>query len=243
MYDGLAEFYDLFMQDVDYKSWCDFVVKYLPKNGNGVDVGCGSGAFTFELAKRGFDVFGVDVSPEMVNIAQKNARKEALKVDFAVKNADELKLTTKVDFITAICDVVNYIKKPIDFFKNTYNNLKDGGVFVFDVSSEYKLKKILGDNVYTEERDNVLYVWSNSLYKNRVEMFLSFFRRDADGRYTRFDEEQTQYIHNEEDLAMLLFEAGFDSVQTFSESYQTVEKDSERIHFIAKKGKINGEIS
>lgn len=195
------------------------------------------------LSDLGYKITGVDISPDMIAIAQKNARKTGSHVKFAVQNAEEISLEKKVDFITAICDVVNYIKKPIDFFKNTYNNLKDGGVFVFDVSSEYKLKKILGDNVYTEECDNVLYVWSNSLYKNRVEMFLSFFRRDDDGRYTRFDEEQTQYIHKEEDLAMLLFEAGFDSVQTFSESYQTVEKDSERIHFIAKKGKINGEIS
>ncbi len=237
MYDGLSEFYDLFMQDVDYSSWCNFVAKYLPKNGTGVDVGCGSGVFTFELAKRGFHVFGVDVSPEMVNIAQKKARKEGLNVEFAVKNANELKLTTKVDFVTAVCDVVNYLKNPLEFFKNTYNNLNDGGVFVFDVSSEYKLKKILGDNVYTEEKNGVVYVWSNSLYKNRVEMFLSFFRRDEDGRYTRFDEEQTQFIHKEENLVMQLFEAGFESVQTYADLGAQVEKQTERIHFIAKKAK------
>jgi hypothetical protein len=91
--------------------------------------------------------------------------------------------------------------------------------------------------VYTEEKDGVLYVWSNSLYKNRVEMFLSFFRLDEDGRYTRFDEEQTQYIHKEENLVMQLFEAGFDSVVTYADFGEQVEKTTERIHFIAKKAK------
>lgn len=237
MYDGLAEFYDLFMWDVDYDAWCDLVDGHLPKGGRGVDVGCGSGAFTGRLYRRGHQVIGIDLSPEMIAIAQKNAKNAGENIDFFVADAEKLKLCEKVDFITALCDVVNYIKKPIDFFKNTYNNLKEGGVFIFDISSEYKLKKILGDNVYTEERDNVIYVWSNSLFYNRVEMFLSFFRKDADGRYTRFDEEQTQYIHKEEYLTKLLLEAGFESVSSSCDFGKAKKKTAQRIHFIAKKGK------
>jgi SAM-dependent methyltransferase len=190
------------------------------------------------LAQRGHNMAGLDLSPEMIAIAIKNARKNAISnVSFAVGNAEKISLSIPVDFVIATCDVVNYLKNPFDFFKNTYNNLKEGGTFVFDISSEYKLKKILGDNVYTEEKDGVLYVWSNSLYKNRVEMFLSFFRLDEDGRYTRFDEEQTQYIHKEENLVMQLFEAGFDSVVTYADFSEQVEKTTERIHFIAKKAK------
>lgn len=236
MYDGLAEFYDLFMQEVDYDAWLDFIARHIPHGGTGLDVGCGSGKITLMLKDRGYDVSGVDLSPKMIEIATKNAKKGGYNVNFVVGNAE--KITTKpLDFVISTCDVVNYLKNPFDFFKNTYNNLKEGGTFVFDISSEYKLKKILGDNVYTEEKDGVLYVWSNSLYKNRVEMFLSFFRLDEDGRYTRFDEEQTQYIHKEENLVMQLFEAGFDSVVTYADFGEQVEKTTERIHFIAKKAK------
>ena len=173
MYDGLSGFYDLFMQDVDYNSWCDFISRHIPPNGNGLDVGCGSGALTLMLAQRGHNMAGLDLSPEMIAIAIKNARKNAISnVSFAVGNAEKISLSIPVDFVIATCDVVNYLKNPFDFFKNTYNNLKDGGVFIFDISSEYKLKKVLGNNVYTEEKDNVVYVWNNNLYKNRVDFFL-----------------------------------------------------------------------
>ncbi len=236
MYDGLSEFYDLFMQDVDYNAWCDFISHHIPTKGCGLDVGCGSGKLTLMLSQRGFNMSGVDLSPEMVAIAMKNARRNAItNVSFAVGNAEKITLSVPVDFITATCDVVNYLKNPIDFFKNTYNNLKEGGVFVFDISSEYKLKKVLGNNVYTEEKDGVVYVWNNNLYRNRVDMFLSFFRRDEDGRYTRFDEEQTQYVHNENDIIVALKSVGFSSVEIFADFGENLSKNSERIHFIAKK--------
>jgi SAM-dependent methyltransferase len=238
MYDGLSEFYNLFMQDVDYNGWCDFICEHIIGSKNGMDVGCGSGTLTLMLKQRGYDVFGVDLSPEMIAIAQKNAKKTANNVNFAVADAEKIKLDKKLDFITATCDVVNYLKNPFDFFKNTYNNLNEDGIFIFDVSSEYKLKKILGDNVYTEERNGVVYVWSNVLRKNKVDMFLSFFRQDADGRYTRFDEEQTQYIHTQAFLEKMLYDVGFSSVSSFADFGKKLEKNSDRIHFIAKKANI-----
>ena len=239
MYDGLSEFYDLFMQDVDYRAWADFACSYLDKDASGMDVGCGSGAFTFELKSRGFNVFGIDVSPQMVAIASKNAKKQGFSIDFAVANAEKIKLNKSVDFVTAICDVVNYIKNPTEFFKNTYENLAENGVFIFDVSSEYKLKNILGDNVYTEEKDGVVYVWSNSLGKNKVDMFLSFFRKDPDGRYTRFDEEQTQYVHTLDGIVNLLQKVGFEKIEVYSSiDKKRVTATSERLYFVAQKGKI-----
>ena len=238
MYDGLSEFYDLFMQDVDYKAWCDFASEFIKDNASGMDVGCGSGAFTFELKNKGYSVFGVDISPQMINIATKNAKKHGYDINFAVANAEKLKLNQPVDFITAICDVVNYIKNPIDFFQNAYANLNENGVFIFDISSEYKLKNILGENVFTEEVDGVVYVWSNFLFKNKVDMFLTFFREDEDGRYTRFDEEQTQYIHSCESILSMLEKAGFTDIETYSSTdKKRVSKTSERIYFVAKKGK------
>jgi hypothetical protein len=67
-------------------------------------------------------------------------------------------------------------------------------------------------------------------------MFLTFFREDADGRYTRFDEEQTQYIHTCEKMVEMLEKSGFTSVETYSSTdKKRVTKTSERIYFIAKK--------
>lgn len=228
MYDGLSEFYDLFMQDVDYNAWCDLACSFIKDKASGMDVGCGSGAFTFALKDKGFDVFGVDLSPQMIAIATKNAKKKGYAINFAVADAEKIKLNNRVDFITAICDVVNYIKKPINFFKNSYNNLNEDGTLIFDISSDNKLKHTLGNNVYTEEKDGVVYVWTNVLGKNKVDMFLTFFKKDSDGKYIRYDEEQTQYIHSKDELVNMLYEVGFNFVET--------HLLGDRIYFIAKKG-------
>lgn len=238
MYDGLSEFYDLFMQDVDYMAWCNFASSFIKDKASGIDVGCGSGAFTFALKDKGYDVFGIDISPQMISKATQNAKKKGYLINFAVANAEKLALNRKVDFITAICDVVNYFKNPTNFFQNAYANLSEDGVLIFDVSTEYKLKNILANNVYTEEKDGVVYIWSNALSKNKVDMFLTFFKMDTDGKYIRFDEEQTQYIHLQEDLVRQLYKAGFSIVEVYSSTdKKSVRKTSERIYFVAKKAK------
>lgn len=238
MYDGIVEFYDKFMSDVDYSAWCDFALQFIGGK-KGFDIGCGSGKFTIELAKRGYDVVGGDPSPLMIEKAYVNARKEGVNIPFVVLDAEKFNLASKVDFVTAVCDVVNYLKTPKIFFKKAFDCLCDDGVLFFDVSSEYKLKKILGNNTFSDETEDSLYVWNNYLSKNYVDLELSFFRKDKDGRYTRYDENQRQFIHKSEDLVKELKEIGFSQVCVYSDlSKNNEERTSERLYFIAKKGKL-----
>ena len=73
-YTRFAEVYDLFMEDIPYEAWKDFLVKTLHKEGitQGLvcELGCGTGRMTRLLAQSGYDLIGIDASQEMLSIAR-----------------------------------------------------------------------------------------------------------------------------------------------------------------------------
>lgn len=236
MYESLAKYYDDFMQEVPYDEWADFLASIIGDGKEGMDVGCGSGALTVRLAKKGYAVTGSDVSPQMLSVCAQKLGEQGLSVPLVLQSADKLLSPVPLDFITASCDVVNYLRRPEKFFARAYNNLKKGGVLIFDVSTEYKLRSVLANNVFTEERDGVLYVWENYLNAKSVDMVLNFFEEREDGAYERTTDEQTQYIHSEEDVLKALKSVGFKKIKTCGFLKKSRPKqNAERVHFIAYK--------
>ena len=71
-YDAIASIYDSINADIDYSSWADFIEKIFKKHSKigkpdlVLDLGCGTGSMTLELARRGYDMTGIDYSPEML---------------------------------------------------------------------------------------------------------------------------------------------------------------------------------
>ncbi len=241
MYKYLSSCYDEFMQDVDYDAWAKKIAGYIGNRKKGVDCGCGSGLITMRLKKMGYDVIGTDLSTEMLERARENFRRENLNITLVRMDSENLVVGNKVDFITAVCDVVNYMKKPEKFFVRAYNALADDGVLLFDISSKYKLTEIIGNNVFTDSTDNVTYIWSNSLFEkqNKVEMFLTFFVKNKDGSFDKEEENQIQYIYEADDLVEKLRAAGFGKVEYFGFEGKNVAQE-ERICFAAYKGKGDG---
>lgn len=241
MYKYLSSCYDEFMQGVDYDAWAKKIAVYIGNRKKGVDCGCGSGLITMRLKKMGYDVIGTDLSTEMLERARENFRRENLNITLVRMDSENLVVGNKVDFITAVCDVVNYMKKPEKFFVRAYNALADDGVLLFDISSKYKLTEIIGNNVFTDSTDNVTYIWSNSLSEkqNKVEMFLTFFVKNKDGSFDKEEENQIQYIYEADDLVEKLRAAGFGKVEYFGFEGKNVAQE-ERICFAAYKGKGDG---
>lgn len=241
MYKYLSSCYDEFMQDVDYDAWAKKIAGYIGNRKKGVDCGCGSGLITMRLKKMGYDVIGTDLSAEMLERARENFRRENLNITLVRMDSENLVVGNKVDFITAVCDVVNYMKKPEKFFVRAYNALADDGVLLFDISSKYKLTEIIGNNVFTDSTDNVTYIWSNLLSEkqNKVEMFLTFFVKNKDGSFDKEEENQIQYIYEVDDLVEKLRAAGFGKVEYFGFEGKNVAQE-ERICFAAYKGKGDG---
>ena len=235
-YSALGGAFEYFNDDCGYEQWSQYLInklRALNAGNTGVDIGCGNGYFTRALYKAGFCVTGLDISPQMLSAATELAAKERVKADFLLQDILKLELNFKPDFATAVNDCINYIppEKLKTAFSRVYKCLKKGGIFIFDISSEQKLRHIVGDNLFARDFDNATLLWFNTLYNDRVEMEITVFTRRADGSYTRADERQTQYIHTEENVTEVLRSVGF---SVAAEGHLGGGKE-ERINFICTK--------
>jgi SAM-dependent methyltransferase len=235
-YSALGRWFEYLNDDCGYEQWSQYLINTLKANGaggSGVDIGCGNGYFTRALIRAGYSVSGVDISPQMLDKAITLSLKEGIRAEFLLGDITKLKLNGKVDFATAINDCLNYIpqEKLKTAFSKVAGCLKKGGVFIFDISTANKLKNVLGNNLFAEDREDITYIWFNTLSEKSVTMDLTFFERQKDGTYLRSDERHIQYIHEESDVLSALESAGFSAR---CEGHLGGSKE-QRINFICKK--------
>lgn len=140
VFDAYAAYYDLLYKDKDYVGEAQFVRDLLRKHGavtgNILELGCGTGKHAEHLARRGYRVHGVDMSPAMVKAA--NARKPAdvaEQLEFAVGDVRDVRVGKPFDAVISLFHVASYQNTSADLgamFKTAMAHLKPGGVFLFD---------------------------------------------------------------------------------------------------------------
>ncbi len=248
MYKYFAEIYDEF-QDMDYRKYTDYICeifnKYNIKPSLVLDLGCGTGNVTIPLAKRGYDMIGVDLSCEMLDIAREKAQSEGLDILFLNQDMTEFELYGTVDAIVSSLDSINYITDDDgikSLFKNLENYLNPGGIVVFDVNTEYKLKAVLGNNTFTDENDDVFYIWQNFYDENeKICCFdLNFFEKREDGAYDRFSEYHEERAYTSDDIKKLSQEVGLEFISEFKEfTFEITDEFTERAFYVLRKPKNN----
>lgn len=242
-YRGFAGIYDLLMDDFDYPSWAKYYLEMLERSGvhpaSICECACGTGALTMHFAGAGLRVTGVDISHEMLELAAQKARQNGVQVQFVCQDMARLHLPGCVDAIICGCDGVNYLtsdKRVRAFFDAAYAALRPGGALAFDISSAYKLKTVLGDHFFGEERDEAAYIWQNSLNGDIVDMDLTFFicENEAEELYRRVTEHHRQKAHEAAHLAEILAESGFEDVRIYGDqTFEAPGAEEMRIHFCA----------
>lgn len=234
-YSVLAKYYDVLMGDFDYDGYVAFLKSFL--SGEGVDLCCGTGNIAIELASY-CTMTGVDYSDEMLNVAAEKARKAGKKVVWVNQRAEDFAPSHPVDFVTCVCDGFNYLdyKTLAKTLDKISDYVKVGGKLVFDLSSSYKLREVLGNNTFCEDYDDITYIWNNTFDRDeeRVEMQISFFEKQKGDIYLRIDEEHTQYAHKTQDVINLLKEKWSVRVYDADTMSEPVEK-TQRVLFVATK--------
>lgn len=245
-YERFAYVYDELMKDAPYEKWLMILTAKLEQYGIGgrkvLDLACGTGEMTVELAQHGFEVTGVDLSDEMLLVANEKAVKLGLSIPLFQQNMAELEGLGQFDCVTIFCDSLNYLRDEEDIvktFSRVHEHLKDGGLFMFDIHSLYKMEEIFSDHTFAVNGEEVSYIWDcfpgEEPYS--VEHDLSFFVRDDEsGLYDRFDELHYQRTYPVEQYKKWLKQAGF----TVSEILADLEEaplvtETERILFVASK--------
>lgn len=247
-YSSFAEVYDLFMDNVPYKKWADVLENILKEeniaDGLVLDLGCGTGSMTEEMASRGYDMIGVDNAQEMLEIANEKKAESGHDILYLLQDMQEFELYGTVRAIISACDCVNYITEPkelVHVFELVNNYLDPNGLFVFDFNTEYKYKEILGDRIIAENRDDSSFIWENYYYEeDRINEYeLTLFIRKEEELFEKYQETHYQRAYNLDEIKEMVEEAGLVFVDAF-DGY-TKEKatdESERILCIAReKGK------
>ena len=245
MYTGFAEVYDQLMDNVDYPAWAAYYAGLLRDagipSGKICECACGTGGLTIPLQQRGYQVTGIDLSQDMLWIAAQKARKVGLGIPFVRQDMRQLRLHRPMDAVLATCDGVNYLlgEEDLDaFFSAAFAALRPGGALLFDVSTPYKLRHLLGNEMICEDREHITYLWQNR-YSERtgtVDMRLCIFVAQPDGTYRRIDEEQRQRAWERSSLVQALEKSGFRGVHIYGNGTLESPKEKEhRWHIVARR--------
>lgn len=245
MYADFALVYDRLMAEVDYPAWAAHYRRLLSECGVSdgalvLEAACGTGSLTIPLARH-YRLLPSDVSEEMLSVAAKKARAAGLTLPFLRQDMRKLSSHKPADAVICGCDGVNYLlgKEALGaFFRSAHQVLKPGGVLAFDLSSRDKLSRVLGQEPQVLRDHDICYIWENAWDEasSLLQLSLSIFARDADGRYTRIEEEQVQQAYTEEELRTALAGAGFTRIQCYGN--YTLDKpaaNAQRLHITAIK--------
>ena len=238
-YGEFAALYDRLMGDVDYDGWAAYLASFLPAGIKVLECGCGTGEITLRMQRRGFSMMGMDLSPDMLDVAAGKARKAGLAIPFLCQDMRAFSLHRPVGAILCPCDGVNYLlslREVAAFLRAAKQALEPGGWLLFDISSLHKLSAVLGCNTFAEEAEGCAYIWHNAYDEESrlLEMDLTFFQQDAGGRYRRFTERHLQRAHTVEEMLGALEQAGFQCWAYRAFTLEPPGIQDERIQFVAR---------
>lgn len=248
-YTGFAAVYDRFMDDTPYDVWCENIMRelcaYGIKDGLVLELGCGTGCMTELLAQRGYDMIGVDMSDEMLNIAISKREQSGHDILYLNQDMRAFELYGTVRAVVSVCDSMNYLLEEEDLlscFRLVNNYLDPGGIFMFDFNTKYKYETI-GDATIAENREECSFIWEN-FYDSRHcinEYDLTIFVRNeavsetGQELFLRFSEEHFQRGYTLDEMKRLLKESKLEFVKAYdADTLLEVTDTSERIYCIAK---------
>ena len=250
-YESFARVYDLFMDNIPYEQWCEYLAGLLKEygitDGLVLELGCGTGNITRLLADKGYDMIGVDNAPDMLEIAMEKKETEGQDILYLLQDMREFELYGTVKAVVSICDSMNYIIEEEDLlevFRLVNNYLDPKGIFIFDINTEYKYREILGENTIAENREDASFIWDNYYDEeeqiNEYDLAL-FIPEEIQGEtlYRKYEEVHYQRAYSLETVKNLLEQAGMEFVTVYDAfTHHAPQEDSEREYIIAReKGK------
>ncbi len=244
-YTGFARVYDKMQYDVDYALWIeavdDRVKRYVPTGRTVLELACGTGTVAIGLSEKGYVTEGCDVSDDMLAVAFEKAKRLNQRVRFTRQDMRELRLNKRFDAVVCLCDGLNYITEDGDLgtvFQNVAEHLSPAGLFVFDLSTVYKLENIIGDATFAETFEDSAYIWENQYDKARGELafWLTLFIKSGT-LYERFEEHHLQRAYTIDAVKAALPQV-FEVLEILDgDTFEALGETAQRMCFVVRKRK------
>ena len=243
-----ARHYDTLTANVNYPTRARYFSKLIRRHTGKkakllLDLACGTGSLSWQFARQGYEVIGVDASPDMLSQAAQKAEvfSGVRPPLFLCQRMEKLDLYGTVDACVCALDSINHLPSPqalSEVFDRVGLFLRPAGVFVFDVNTRYKHERILADNTFVYETDQTICLWRNTyLSKNAVvEVSLDFFTPCGQGLYARTGQRFHQRIFTHRQLRTALSAAGFSLLAVYGEdATRPPKRTDQRLVYLAKK--------
>ena len=213
-----------------------------------LDMGCGTGTLTELLSHKGYDMIGVDNSPQMLEIALEKRSESGSGILYLLQDMRELELYSTVGTVISVCDSLNYLleeKDLLQVFRLVDNYLYPGGLFLFDFNTVYKYSQVIGDAVIAENREDCSFIWENYYHEEEEvnEYDLTVFVQEEGDRFRRFTENHFQRGYRTETMCGLVEQAGMQVIRLLdADTLGEVTDQSERVYVLARECRKKQEV-
>jgi SAM-dependent methyltransferase len=246
-YTAIAPYYDLLMRDVNYDKWVWYIEqlfeRFRQKPRRILDLACGTGTCSILLARQGYRVIGVDSSEAMLEVAREKVRKERLRIDLMHQKMEDFSLPRTVDAVVCLFDSVNYIldeQEMLSAYRCASDSLVPGGLFIFDMNTEYGLAEGWGDPEFVKEEEGMVSIWRNEYDRagKLARLALTLFVAQGD-HYLRIDEVHLERAYSFRKVKRLLGQAGFADVNVYRHlTFKRLDSLAKRAMIVAKKATV-----
>ena len=268
-YRDFAAVYDEFMDATPYEEWCsrliDLIKKYgvskpvFMRNAEGMsdeelallserdlvlDLGCGTGTLTELMADAGYDMMGIDMSCDMLQIAMDKQVEAERDIMYLCQDMRELELYCTIGTVICVCDSINYVledEEVIETFTRVNNYLYPKGLFIFDFNTNYKYADVIGDATIAENREDCSFIWENYYdEESRINEYdLTVFVKEDEEIFRRFQETHYQRGYELQEMLHFVETAGLEFVTAMdADTNGEVTSVTERVLMVCReKGK------
>lgn len=218
-YTSLAAWYDTFTGDVPYSLFADFYEAEFHRCGGEfrllLDLCCGTGTLTREMAMRGYELIAADASVDMLMQAQSKDYGSAVPPLFLCQDAAELDLYGTVDAAYCSLDGINYLRPEVlpEVFRRLHLFIRPDGLLIFDFHPAGWFRSLDG-KIFVDESEDALCLWRADFDTelNAIVYGMDIFSR-CGKLWKRRGEEHIEYAHSFETMKLLLEQAGFGDVE------------------------------
>ncbi|MGZ4853384.1 MAG: class I SAM-dependent DNA methyltransferase [Halobacteriota archaeon] len=225
VFDRYAQYYDLFYRDKNYTDEVDYVDALIKKYAVGktatiLDLGCGTGGHAVLLAKKGYDVTGVDRSDAMLAIAREKKRQEGVSVELQKGDICTIDLGKRFEVAIAMFTVMGYQTTNAALESalcNAAKHLNPGGLLIFDawfgpaVITQKPQDKIL---IIEKDLGSVIRLARPKLdiISQIVDVNLTVLHVENDAILDRVDETHKMRFFFAQELELMFTKTGYEAV-------------------------------
>lgn len=232
-YRNFAYYYNQLIDETFYDDYVEYI-KSLGNFENILDLACGSGTLSFKLKNKFNNVCGLDLSNEMLMIAQQKNQENKKGISFIQQDLKELNIyQDSYDLVVCTLDSLNYIESEYlnNIFKEVSKALKKDGYFVFDLLTQYYIDEIVDDYYQSEEFNDFEYVWQ----VNKIDDHIIRHQLEILTDQETYKEVHWQFIHDNELIEQLIKDNNLSIEQVHYGYSELDDTKPARVYYTIKK--------